>query len=108
MSYTVSATDLGNIRLNEPEEVNAVLQNIALILATPKGSAPMYRDFGLAQDFVDKPAPAARALMIVRTREAIEQWEPRAEFVNADFEESTLKPGRSIPTVEVVIHAGSG
>ena len=36
MSYQVSATDLENIRLNELETVNAVLQNIALILATPK------------------------------------------------------------------------
>lgn len=57
MSFQVSATDLGRIRLNEPETVNAVLQNIALVLATPKGSVPMYRDFGLPQDFLDMLFP---------------------------------------------------
>ncbi len=40
MSYQVRASDLENIRLNERDTVSAVLQNIALILATPKGSGP--------------------------------------------------------------------
>lgn len=105
MSYKVSAADLGNIRLNEQETVNAVLQNIALILATPRGSAPMYRDFGLSQEFVDKPAPAAKALMIAGVREAIEQWEPRAQVKNISFSEDPLEPGGLVPIVEVEINA---
>ncbi len=47
MSYTVSATDLGRLRFNELETVNSVLQNIAVILSTPKGTVPLYREFGL-------------------------------------------------------------
>ena len=78
MSFQVSATDLGRIRLNEPETVNAVLQNIALVLATPKGSVPMYRDFGLPQDFLDKPIPVAKARMIASVREAVEECPPGA------------------------------
>ena len=38
MSYMVSATDLKAIRLNEVDTVNSVLQNIAVILSTPKGT----------------------------------------------------------------------
>lgn len=103
MSYQVSATDLGNIRLNELETVNAVLQNIALILATPKGSVPFYRDFGISTEFLDKPMPVAKAMMIGEVREAVETWEPRATVVDIRFAESPLEPGRLIPTVEVEI-----
>lgn len=103
MSFQVSASDLGNIRLNEPDTVNAVLQNIALILATPKGSVPMYRDFGLSQEFLDKPAPVARAMMVSSVREAIEEWEPRAAVKQISFTESGLEPGKLVPTVEVEI-----
>ena len=103
MSYYVSATDLGNIRLNELETVNSVLQNIALILATPKGSVPFYRDFGISDEFIDKPMPVAKAMMIGEVREAIETWEPRARVARVLFSEDALEPGTSRPTVEVEI-----
>ena len=44
MSYQVSEADLKTIRLNEQDTVSSVLHNVALILATPKGTIPMYRD----------------------------------------------------------------
>ena len=103
MSYSVSAADLGNIRLNESETVNAVLQNIALILATPKGSVPMYRDFGLSQEFLDKPIPVAKAMLVAEVREAIEIWEPRASVSDISFSQNALEPGKLDPTVQVEI-----
>lgn len=103
MSYQVRASDLGNIRLNEQETVSAVLQNIALILATPKGSAPFYRDFGVTNEFLDKPLPVARAMMISHVREAVETWEPRARVVGISFGEDALEPGKLLPIVEVEI-----
>lgn len=106
MSYQVNATDLGNIRLNEPGTVNSVLQNIALILATPKGSVPFYRDFGISNEFLDKPMPVAKVMMIGEVREAIELWEPRATMTSIRFAESPLEPGKLAPTVEVEIRVG--
>ena len=47
------------MRFNEQETVSSVLQNIAVILSTPKGTVPQYRDFGLDNSFVDKPRPGA-------------------------------------------------
>ena len=67
MSYTVSATDLKSIQFSEKNELNAVLQNIAVILSTPRGSVPLYRDFGLDWSFLDKPAPVAKVLMVAGT-----------------------------------------
>lgn len=103
MSYTVSATDLKAIRFNEENTVNAVLQNIALILSTPKGTVPLYRDFGLDWSFLDKPTPIAKVLMVAPVREAIEQWEPRATVLDVSFSEDPAQPGMLIPTVEVDI-----
>lgn len=104
MSYTVSATDLKNIHFNEENTVNAVLQNIALILATPMGTVPLYRDFGLDWSFLDKPAPVAKVLMVAPVREAIERWEPRATVLDVSFTEDSAQPGMLIPIVEVDIN----
>ena len=103
MAYEVSATDLGAITFNESETVAAVLQNIAVILSTPRGSVPVYRTFGLSQTFLDKPAPVARVMMIAEVREAVEKWEPRAAVLGVTFSENPANPGELIPKVEVEI-----
>ncbi len=105
MSYTVTATDLTAIRFNEQETVNSVLQNIAVILSTQKGTIPLYRDFGLNMVFLDRPMPVAKVMMIAEVREAIERWEPRATVLEVSFEEDASSPGRLIPTVEVEINS---
>lgn len=104
MSYTVSATDLGHLQFNELEAVNSVLQNIAVILSTPRGTVPQYRDFGLDMSFVDKPRPVAEVLMVAPVREAIQKWEPRATVLNVYPRSDPSQPGKLIPTVEVEIH----
>lgn len=104
MNYFVSAEDLGRLRFSETNTINSVLQNIAVILATRKGSIPLYREFGLDNSFVDKPMPVAKVLMIAPVREAVETWEPRAAVLNVSFKEDASNPGALIPMVEVEIH----
>lgn len=103
MAYRVNATDLESIVFNEDETVASVLQNIAVILTTPRGSVPLYRTFGLSQTFLDKPTPMARVMMIAEVRDAIAEWEPRATVTDITFAEDISAPGRFIPTVEVEI-----
>lgn len=104
MSYTVSATDLGHLQFNEREAVRAVLQNIAVILSTPRGSVPQYREFGLDMNFVDKPRPVAEVLMVAPVREAVQRWEPRATVLGVFPGSDPARPGMLIPTVEVEIN----
>ncbi|MCI8757344.1 MAG: GPW/gp25 family protein [Oscillospiraceae bacterium] len=52
------------------DPVESVLQNIAVILSTPKGSVPMYRDFGISVDILDRPIPVAKAMMTADIKEA--------------------------------------
>lgn len=103
MSYKVSPQDLSTIRLNETETVASVLQNIAIILSTRQQSVPLYRNFGLPMKFVDKPTPVARPMLYAEVREAIEEFEPRAEVLSITFAEDPAAPGKLIPTVEVAI-----
>ena len=103
MSYKVTAADISVLQMNVTDTGASVLQNIAVILATRKGDVPLYRDFGLSQEFVDKPIPAARVLLYAEVKEAVEQYEPRAEVIGVTFQEDRSAPGRLIPTVEVEI-----
>lgn len=104
MSYKVSAMDWSDLCLNEQDTVKSVLQNIALILSTPKGSIPLYRSFGLPTDFRDKPLPIAKSMMVAHVRETVEEWEPRATVIGVTFTENVSQPGVLIPTVEVEIN----
>lgn len=106
MEYTVSATDLSNIRLDETDRVREILRNVAVILATPKGSVPMYRDFGLDMSFLDKPVNVAKNMAIIPVREAIEQWEPRAVYKGMTLAMDPSNPGKLTFTVQIEIEAG--
>lgn len=103
MTHKVNAADLTKIRLNETDPVRSVTQGIAILLKTPKSSVPMYREFGLPMDFLDKPMPVAKSLLQVAVREAVERWEPRAEVVDVTFSANASNPGELNPTVEVKI-----
>lgn len=106
MEYTVSATDLANIQLKEEDEIKEVLRNVAVILATPKGSVPMYRDFGLDMSFLDKPMNVAKNLAVIPVREAIEEWEPRAVYKDITLFTDTSNPGKLSFSVQIEIKAG--
>ena len=106
MTYTISAADLRNIQLNQTDALNSVIQNIAIILSTAKGSGPLHRDFGIAMDALDRPVSVAEVMMRADIREAIERWEPRATVVDIAFSGDASEPGKLIPTVEVEIDHG--
>lgn len=109
MNYKVSPADLEHLELNCQDPVKSALQNVALILATRKGTVPMYRDFGLDQKFLDKPLTAVRPMMIADMRENIERWEPRVEYSDCDFsaKDESLGSFQLFPEVEVSIVGSS-
>ena len=75
-TYTVSSA--GGLRLNENSRISSILQNISVILRTPRGSVPFYRDFGLDMSYKDAPAPIAASYLISAVNDAIDRYEPRA------------------------------
>jgi len=106
MEFTVSATDLKDIKLIEEDEIKEILRNVAVILATPKGSVPMYRAFGLDMSFLDKPMNVAKNMAVIPVREAIERWEPRAEYKDMTIMPDPSEPGKLTFSVVIGIKAG--
>lgn len=105
MAYIVKAYDLTNINLAPETTVEEVLQNVAVIISTPKFSVPLDRGMGLAQRFVDKPIQVAQSILISEVLDAVERDEPRAEVLNVTFDLGET-PGALIPIVEVNIIDG--
>lgn len=103
MSLVISAADSTGIALNETDTIASIKQNIAMILSTPKGEVPLYREFGLDQSFLDKPIPVARVLLVAAAKESVEKYEPRVEVIRVDSDIDPAIPGRLIPRVEVNI-----
>lgn len=105
-NYLVSANDLTAISLGEQDTVTSVLQNIAVILSTPKGTVPGYREFGIdIADILDRPENIAQPLLCAAIKEAIERFEPRATYIGTTFKTDAGHPGKMLPVVEVSINA---
>lgn len=100
MAYIVKAYTPGKINLAPKTTVEEVLQNVTMILSTPKFSVPLDRGLGLARRFLDMPIQAAQAVLISEVLDAVERDEPRAEVLSVTFEQGET-PGNLIPIVEV-------
>lgn len=87
-------------------EVAEIVQNVRTILRTRLGSVPLFRDFGITWDHIDKPLPVAKALMIAAVIEAVEQFEPRAKVRNVSFEETASDAAEGILKPKVIISIG--
>lgn len=101
MAYIVSASSSSAISLNETDRVASILQNIGILLRTWQGNVPLYREFGLPMQFLDRPMNVAAPALIVEIREAIQRYEPRAEIVSVSFKHDAS--GVLLPEVEVNI-----
>ena len=92
----------GKLNLAPETLEEEVLQNVAIIVSTPKFSVPLDRGLGLAQRFIDKPIQVAQSILISEVLDAVEEYEPRAEVTNVTFEAGET-PGLLVPVLEVNI-----
>lgn len=102
MAHIIKAYDLKNINLAPETREEEIMQNVAVIISTPKFSVPLDRGLGMAQRFVDKPIQVAQSILISEVLDAVERDEPRVEVLNVTFEMGGT-PGALIPVVEVDI-----
>ncbi len=83
------------------DETAEILQNVRMIVATPRGSVPLDRDFGVAWDFLDLPAPSAQAAVSSEIVRQVARYEPRARITRVRWEGATdtAAEGRLFPRV---------
>lgn len=62
-----------------------IIQNVRNIIATPKYSAPMFREFGLEGNITDLPGNEAMSRIKSDIIMAVRKYEPRASVSYIDF-----------------------
>lgn len=100
MYYRVTNRDAVDYHFGETDPVKSILQNISLILNTQAGTCPMYREFGLPNEWVDRQVPIAEVVAAREVTEAIETLEPRVNLLNVNVA-GDLQTGKMYIDVEV-------
>ncbi|MHC1747428.1 MAG: GPW/gp25 family protein [Cellulosilyticaceae bacterium] len=83
--------------------VEEILQNISIIIATPKYSVPLNRNFGVEVSMLDAPIEIAENIFTAKVIEAIQDFEPRAKVTKVTYFKNHAE-GKLIPKVQVVIN----
>lgn len=91
---------LKNIELDPPNRHQEVLQNIAIILDTVAGSAPMVRGLGAGGPFYGRPLNVSENEIVAHVYDQIERYEPRAIIAHVTVE-TDHTTGLLIPTIEI-------
>ncbi len=100
MSYIATMNDK---IADNTDTVRSILQNVQNILRTPKGTVPLYRDFGVNMDFLDLPPITAELHMRAEIRESVEKWEPRVSVRKITLDHAEIIKGKLGAEVEVEI-----
>lgn len=86
------------MNLFEIDENAEIRRNVEFLLSTYKYSCPMYRNFGLAAAFIDKPNSRAESIARDEIEQAIKEYEPRAEIDEISF---TYENNRLYPIIKL-------
>ena len=65
--------------------LTAVAQEVRTLLATPKGSVALDRNFGVSWDVMDLAMPGAKQVIIAEVASQIEKYIPRVRFKKIEF-----------------------
>lgn len=90
---------LGNINLAPVTVIDEIVQNIAVILATTRGTIPYMRDFGRNARIKDRPINIIKNMVVSDTFQQIRDYEPRAVIDEIRVEESKDEPNGILVTV---------
>lgn len=86
--------------------VDEILQNVAMILTTPKGSVPLRRDWFIDMGLLDEPMPVAQAKISAEIFAAIRAHEPRARIkgpIRFVQDPDDSMDGRLVPAVSIEV-----
>jgi phage baseplate assembly protein W len=99
----IRGSDKRPLSLAPETETEAKVQEIWILLCTVLGECPLYRDFGVSNDYLHMPVDAAKTAMTVAIVEAFKKYAPDVELVSISFEKSLDKTMQGIlnPVLEV-------
>jgi len=103
MTFIVDTKKENEINLDPATVYEEVIQNLYFLYSSTEYDIPLDRELGLSGAYIDKPIETAKALATINIYDKTEQYEPRAEIVNIDFE-ADYERGILKPIVEVEIN----
>lgn len=77
MTYEVTNAP-AEIKFLPADELNEIIQNVRTIISTVKGTAPLYREFGISAELLDAPINIAQNKIAAELVTQIAIFEPRA------------------------------
>ena len=105
MNYLVTSN--GEIDFAPKTEVEEILQNVRTILSTLQGTVPLYRDFGVSWEHIDKPLSLAKTMNKEAIIEAIEEYEPRAKLVSVEYDDNEIDMMNGLLACRVIVSIGN-
>lgn len=100
-----AGTDLlEKLEINPMDEAVEIAQNVAALMATPKGSVPLMRGMGLSLSYQDLPQNVAIRQYEAEMALVLDEYEPRAEMQGARINQT--EDGWLKITAEVAMNGG--
>jgi len=81
----VTAGEVRKINLMPATKQEEIVQNLSVLLDTPKGSVPLGREIGVSWDSIDRPMPFGAQQFTIDATEAAQDFEPRVQIREADY-----------------------
>lgn len=78
MLYEISTSGSYDWKIMPSTEIDEVIQNVQMILATMKLTVPLDREFGISANVIDTPISATQARLTAEVAMAVRKFEPRA------------------------------
>jgi phage baseplate assembly protein W len=103
MTYTIDCSQGVDLTLAPENQVQEVIQGIFILLNTPVGSVPCYREFGIDVEYLHKPMQLAKTLFAAAVTDAIEQFIPGVQLQSVSFAGNADSPSTLRPILEVTI-----
>lgn len=104
MTLDITEKILENVKILPTTEIQEIAQNVAMIIATTRGTVPMDRTFGTDGEIIDQPIAIGQARLSAAIATAIREQEPRARvqkiFYSGDAEDGQLTATARIEIVE--------
>ena len=86
----------------EPDSrTSELIQSIFILLNTPRGSVPCYREFGIDTAYLHKPIQTAKTMYAAAITEGINAFIPGVQLNHMSFANNADTPSTLIPILEV-------
>lgn len=103
MTYTIDCSKGVALTLDPEDFIQETMQSIFILLNTPLGSVPYYREFGIDNSYLHRPIQVAKTMYAAAVTDAIDAFIPDVQLQRVSFAGNADSPSTLRPILEVTI-----